>query len=50
MPATNEPEQEGRYSFRKYGDRFWAVYDHETLVCVTVYLKGAREVVQRLSV
>mgnify|MGYP001575087272 FL=1 len=32
----------------KYG-RFFAVYDGTVLVCVTVYRKGAREVVQRLS-
>lgn len=30
--------------------RFWAVHDqHGQLVCVTVYKKGAREVVRRLS-
>jgi len=30
--------------------RFWAVHDHRgQLVCVTVYKKGAREVVRRLS-
>lgn len=39
----------------RYG-RFWAVYEHtvnhddaQTLVCVTVYRKGAREVVRRLQ-
>jgi len=32
----------------RYG-RFWAVYDGGVLVCVTVYLKGAQEVVRRLS-
>lgn len=31
-------------------DRYWAVYDaHEELVCVTVYKKGALEVIKRLS-
>ena len=35
-------------SLRKYG-RFWAVYDQGTLVVVTVYKKGALEVIQRLS-
>ena len=33
----------------KYG-RFWAVYDEAgILVCVTVYKKGAKEVIRRLS-
>ena len=32
----------------RYG-RFWAVYDHEVLVCLTVYRKGALEVVRRLT-
>ncbi len=36
-------------SIHRYG-RFWAVYDAAGLmVCVTVYLKGAREVVRRLT-
>jgi len=29
--------------------RFWAVYDNEALVCMTVYLKGAKEVLRRLQ-
>jgi hypothetical protein len=34
----------------KYGRRFWAIYDElGTLVCICVYLKGAREVVRRLT-
>ena len=34
----------------KYG-RFWAVYDElEELICVTVYKKGALEVIRRLTV
>ena len=32
----------------KYG-RNWAVYDGADLVCVTVYKKGANEVVRRLE-
>lgn len=33
-----------------YGRRFWAVYDEAgELVCVTVYRKGAEEVVRRLQ-
>ena len=34
---------------RKYG-RFWGLYDtDDTLICVTVYKKGALEVVRRLQ-
>ena len=34
----------------RHGRRFWAVYDAcGELVCVTVYKKGAREVVRRLE-
>lgn len=34
----------------KYGSRNWAVYDNSgCLVCVTVYKKGAKEVIRRLS-
>ena len=33
---------------RKYG-RFWAVYDEEELICVTVYKKGALKVIEKLS-
>lgn len=33
----------------KYG-RFWAIYDAEgILICITVYKKGAAEVVRRLT-
>jgi hypothetical protein len=36
-------------SIRKYG-RYWAVMDAEgALICVTVYKKGAAEVVRRLQ-
>jgi len=34
-----------RYKFT----RFWAVYDEGKLLCVTVYLKGALAVVERLT-
>lgn len=37
-------------TIEKYGQRFWAVYDADgTLICVTVYKKGAKEVVRRLE-
>ncbi len=29
--------------------RFWAVYDGDTLVCITVYKKGACSVIDRLT-
>jgi hypothetical protein len=35
-------------TIRKYG-RFWGAYDQTTLVVVTVYRKGALEVVRRLE-
>jgi hypothetical protein len=36
-------------TIRKYG-RYWAVYDAAgVLVCLTVYRKGALEVVRRLA-
>jgi hypothetical protein len=34
-------------SIEKYG-KFWAVYENEALICVTVYKKGALEVMRRL--
>lgn len=37
------------YRIEKYGSRHWAVFDKSDLVCVTVYLKGAREVLRRLQ-
>ncbi len=33
----------------RYGDRFYALYDGQDLVCVTVYKKGALEVKRRLE-
>ena len=33
----------------RYGDRFYALYDGEDLVCVTVYKRGALEVKRRLE-
>jgi len=34
-----------RYKFT----RFWAVYDGDELLCITVYLKGAMAVVERVN-
>ena len=39
----------GRFIVKKYKDsRFHGVYDGNTLICVTVYKKGAKEVERRL--
>jgi hypothetical protein len=45
-PRTT-PAPDG-WTLQKYG-RFWAVYDQDTLVVVTVYRKGAMEVMKRLT-
>lgn len=38
------------YRIEKYGSRFWAVYDEQNLlIVVTLYKKGAAEVVRRLT-
>jgi hypothetical protein len=37
-------------SIRKYGGRYWALYDDRgELVCVCLYKKGAAEVLRRLQ-
>ena len=51
MPNTTESiEQQAGYTIRKYeGTRFWEVLDPAgELVCLTVYRRGAQEVVLRL--
>ena len=41
-------EEPSRLSIRKYG-RYWALYDAQgTLIAVTVYKRGALEVVRRI--
>jgi hypothetical protein len=45
QPTTPPP---AGLSLQRYG-RFWAVYDQGTLVVVTVYRKGALEVMKRLT-
>ena len=35
---------------QSYGTRYYALYDGEDLVCVTVYKKGALEVKRRLEI
>lgn len=36
-------------TMKKFG-RFWAVFDGTQLVCLTVYKKGAAEVIRRLTI
>ena len=43
----NLAQTEG-FSLHRYG-RFWAVYDQNALVVVTVYRRGALEVIRRLT-
>ncbi len=47
---TTAPEQTGYRIGRYKGHRYWAVVDPAgTLVCLTVYKRGAEEVVRRLA-
>ena len=47
LPVIGSPAPS--YTVEKYG-RFWAVLDPQReLVCLTVYKRGAREVVRRLT-
>ena len=36
-------------TYSRYGRRYWAVYDSDDLLCVTVYKKGAIAVIQRVT-
>ena len=48
-PAPAEAKNAGDWKIEKYG-RFWAVYNaRDELICITVYKRGARELVKRLS-
>jgi len=38
------------FLIQPYGNRYFALYDGEDLICVTVYKKGAMEVKRRLEV
>ena len=37
-------------SIQPYGTRYFALYEGEDLVCITVYKKGALEVKRRLEI
>ncbi len=43
------PEKTGKYCIRKHGRAFVVCDPDGQLVCVVLYLKGAREVVRRLG-
>ena len=46
----NDPDEEVKgLVIEPYGNRYYALYDGEDLVCVTVYKKGALEVKRRLE-
>jgi len=51
LPATNPqiPILQAQITIAPYGNRFWAVYEAEELICVCVYKKGAKEVQSRLQ-
>jgi len=47
---NKEPNRRSKGLFiQPYGNRYYALYDGEDLVCVTVYKKGALEVKRRLE-
>ena len=46
---VKEYEKLGNYTIEPWGEKFFALYDGNDLVCVTVYKKGALEVMRRLS-
>lgn len=49
--GTTAPDQKPRFRIQKQGkSRWWEVWDPDgKLVCLTVYKKGAVEVVRRLA-
>ncbi len=52
MESELNEELDGKakeFPIQHYGDRYFALYEGEELVCVTVYKKGAREVKKRLE-
>jgi hypothetical protein len=49
MPTRDSADWKAVYEIRRRG-RFWEVLDSTgTLVCMTVYKRGAKEVVRRLQ-
>ena len=48
--VNENPDEKGKtLIIQPYGDRYFALYEGEELVCVTVYKKGALEVKRRLE-
>ena len=46
-----KPDETGKaLIIQSYGNRYFALYEGEELVCVTVYKKGALEVKRRLEI
>ena len=45
---VREYEKLGNFTIEPWGEKFYALYDGNDLVCVTVYKKGAVEVMKRL--
>jgi hypothetical protein len=41
-------EKLGNFTIEPWGEKFYGLYDGEDLICVTVYKKGAVEVMKRL--
>ena len=48
--VTKEPDEKVKaLVIERYGNRYFALYEGESLICVTVYKKGALEVKRRLE-
>jgi hypothetical protein len=41
-------EKLGNFTIEPWGEKYFALFDGDELVCVTVYKKGALEVMRRL--
>jgi hypothetical protein len=39
----------GNFTIEPWGEKYYALYDGDQLVCVTVYKRGSLEVMKRLS-
>ena len=47
---TKDPDEKVKaLVIERYGNRYFALYEGESLICVTVYKKGAMEVKRRLE-
>jgi hypothetical protein len=41
-------EKLGNFTIEPWGEKYYALYDGDELVCITLYKKGALEVMRRL--